>query len=110
MRQSSEALPQEMTELKIALTIRLFVLLYTKYMAAEQKPAEKVANTEILRKHIKTAPTSLVIKSSWRHIMTAEVASRRPPAPFYSHSLVASFTISYTIHFVRFVTIACYVE
>lgn len=46
IRQSSEALPQEMTELKMALTIRLFVLLYTKYMAAEQQPAEKVANTE----------------------------------------------------------------
>lgn len=46
-RQSSEALPQEMTELKIALTIRLLVLLYTKYMAAEHAPAVNVANTEI---------------------------------------------------------------
>lgn len=45
MRQSSEALPQEITELKIALTIKLLVLLYTKYMAAEQQPAENVANT-----------------------------------------------------------------
>lgn len=45
MRQSSEALPHEITELKMALTIKLLVLLYTKYMAAEQQPAENVANT-----------------------------------------------------------------
>lgn len=45
MRQSSEALPQEMTELNMALTMRLLVLLYTKYIAAEHSPAENVANT-----------------------------------------------------------------
>lgn len=63
MRQSSEALPQEMTELKIALTIRLFVLLYTKYMAAEQEPAEKVANTEI--KTVYTHIRYLFVKMTW---------------------------------------------
>lgn len=45
MRQSRDALPQEMTELNMALTIRLLVLLYTKYIAAEHSPAENVANT-----------------------------------------------------------------
>lgn len=45
MRQSKDALPQDMTELNMALTIKLFVLLYTKYIAAEHNPAEKVANT-----------------------------------------------------------------
>jgi hypothetical protein len=50
IRQSSEALPHEMTELKMALTMRLFVLLYTKYIAAEHKPAENVANTASKRK------------------------------------------------------------
>lgn len=45
MRQSSDALPHDITELKMALTIKLLVLLYTKYIAAEQKPAENVAKT-----------------------------------------------------------------
>lgn len=45
MRQSRDAFPQDMTELKMALTMRLLVLLYTKYIAAEHIPAENVANT-----------------------------------------------------------------
>lgn len=46
MRQSNAALPQEMTELKTALTIKLFCLLYTKYIAAEHIPADIVENTK----------------------------------------------------------------
>lgn len=50
MRQSRDALPQDITELKMALTIKLFVLLYTKYIAAEHNPAENVANTGTMEK------------------------------------------------------------
>lgn len=57
MRQSSDALPQDITELKMALTIKLFVLLYTKYIAAEHNPAENVANTGIWKKGIRNVIT-----------------------------------------------------
>lgn len=46
MRQSNAALPHEITELKTALTIKLFCLLYTKNIAAEHIPADIVENTE----------------------------------------------------------------
>lgn len=45
IRQSKAALPQEITELNVAETIRLCVLLYTKYMDAAQAPDAKVLNT-----------------------------------------------------------------
>ncbi len=45
MRQSRAALPQLMTELNTALTIRLFRLLYTKNMPTAQSPDVKVLNT-----------------------------------------------------------------
>lgn len=46
MRQSNAALPQEMTELKTADTIKLWYLLYTKYKDAAQTPEVNVLNTE----------------------------------------------------------------
>lgn len=51
MRQSKAALPHEITELKVADTIKLWVLLYTKYMEAAQAPDAKVLNTAKIRNH-----------------------------------------------------------
>lgn len=62
MRQSSEALPHDITELKMALTIKLLVLLYTKYIAAEQHPAENVANTAKKKMHCYTPLYILKVK------------------------------------------------
>lgn len=42
IKQSSAAFAQLMTALNVALTIRFSILLVTKYMTAEQRPAEKV--------------------------------------------------------------------
>lgn len=46
IRQSNAALPHEITPLKEADTIKLCVLLYTKYIDAEHNPADTVLNTE----------------------------------------------------------------
>lgn len=45
MRQSSAALAHEMTALNVALTMRFSILLDTKYITAEQIPAETVPVT-----------------------------------------------------------------
>lgn len=45
IRQSSAAFPQLITPLKKAETIRLCVLLYTKYNPTEHSPDESVLNT-----------------------------------------------------------------
>lgn len=45
IRQSKAAFPQLITPLKIAETIRLWCLLYTKYSPIEQSPDENVLNT-----------------------------------------------------------------
>lgn len=46
MRQSKAALPQDMTPLNTADTTKFWILLVTKYMDAEHKPADTVLNTE----------------------------------------------------------------
>lgn len=61
MRQSRAALPQEMTELNTALTIRLLVLLYTKNIPAEHRPADSVENTR--RKMVKLDILRLLLPS-----------------------------------------------
>lgn len=45
IKQSKAALPHDITELNVAETIKLWVLLYTKYMEAAQAPDAKVLNT-----------------------------------------------------------------
>lgn len=45
IRQSRAALPQLITPLKIAETIKFWYLLYTKYNPIEQRPDENVLNT-----------------------------------------------------------------
>lgn len=45
IRQSKAAFPQLITPLKIAETMRLWCLLYTKYNPIEQSPDESVLNT-----------------------------------------------------------------
>ena len=47
MRQSKAALPQLITLLKTAETMRFCFVLVTKYIALAHKPDDKVLNTEI---------------------------------------------------------------
>ena len=46
MRQSRAALPQLMTPLNVAETIRFVVLLYTKYRPTAQAPEDRVLKTK----------------------------------------------------------------
>lgn len=46
MRQSKAALAHEMTALNVALTIKFSILFDTRYMTAEQRPAETVPATK----------------------------------------------------------------
>lgn len=70
MRQSRAAFPHEITPLKMADTIKLCSLLYTKYMDAAQNPEVKVLKTETNQLNILDSMPELIWPSFRPTVLT----------------------------------------